>query len=271
MDTLQFQDAVPDGRPVVLPTADEGPLIVARRVSFPAGTVLPAHQHVRGQFLFAVSGTMFVRSLRQAWLVPPSRALWIPAGAEHAIDMHGQVQMRTLYLNETCAGPLPPECAVFEVTALLRELIVRMTSTIALQDDRAALPLAQLAAIEISRLSRCRLELPMPDSDDLLRICERILLDPAEGHLGASSLGSARTRYRRFRSETGISFVQWRRQAGLLLAVRRLAAGEAVTPVALDLGYESPSAFSTMFKRTLGASPRDFLPRRRIDIDARAS
>ena len=268
MDILQFQDAVPDGQPVVLPTPDEGPLIVARRVSFPAGTVVPMHRHVRGQFLFAISGVMFVRSLRQAWLVPPSRALWIPGAAQHAIEMHGDVRMRTLYLHEDCAKPLPLECAVFEVTALLRELILRMTSPLVLEDDRALGPLAQLAALEIGRLTRCKLELPMPRSDDLLRICERILLNPNKGERVASALGSARTRYRRFRAETGISFVQWRRQASLLVAVRRLAAGEAVTPVALDLGYESPSAFSTMFKRALGVSPRSFSPHPQIHDDA---
>lgn len=262
MDTLQLQHAIADGKPVVLPTADEGPLIVARRVSFAAGASIAAHHHVRGQFLFAASGTMSVRSPGHAWLVPPSRALWIPAGAEHAINMHGQVEMRTLYLHESCVAGLPPECAVFEVTPLLRELILRMTSAAPAPDDRGTAPLAQLVAVEISRLPRCKLELPMPTSKDLLKICAPILRNATAPAARAASVGSARTLYRRFLAETGISFVQWRKQASLLTAVRLLAAGRPVMEVALDLGYESPSAFSTMFRRMLGVSPRDYMPRR---------
>ena len=43
------------------------------------------------------------------------------------------------------------------------------------------------------------------------------------------------------------------------LALARLAAGEPVTRIALDLGYESPSAFAAMFKRALGAPPSRYL------------
>jgi AraC-like DNA-binding protein len=41
-------------------------------------------------------------------------------------------------------------------------------------------------------------------------------------------------------------------------ALPRLAAGEAVTAVALDLGYDSVAAFTTMFRRTMGAAPRAY-------------
>jgi AraC-like DNA-binding protein len=41
----------------------------------------------------------------------------------------------------------------------------------------------------------------------------------------------------------------------LLVALPRLAAGESVTAIALDLGYDSPAAFSTMFRRLLGVPP----------------
>lgn len=262
MDSPHLQHAIPDGKPVTLPAPNEGPLIVARRVSFPAGSSIAPHRHVRGQFLFAATGTMSVRSPGYAWLVPPSRALWIPAGAQHAITMHGRVEMRTLYLHEAYAQELPTRCATFEVTPLLRELILRMTSDTREQDDRATAPLAQLAAVEIARLPRCKLELPLPASKDLLRISERILRNVTAPPAKAASVGSARTLYRRFLAETGISFVQWRKQATLLAAVRLLTEGQPVTQVALDLGYESPSAFSTMFKRLLGVPPRDFLPRR---------
>jgi AraC-like DNA-binding protein len=63
---------------------------------------------------------------------------------------------------------------------------------------------------------------------------------------------------RTFRRETGMSFGAWRQQACLLVALPRLAAGEPVTSIALDVGYESVAAFSTMFKRLLGISPNRY-------------
>jgi AraC-like DNA-binding protein len=70
---------------------------------------------------------------------------------------------------------------------------------------------------------------------------------------------STRTLYRRFLKETGITFARWQQQARLLDAIRRLAEGASVTATALDLGYESTSAFSAMFRRSLGQTPRAFV------------
>ena len=70
---------------------------------------------------------------------------------------------------------------------------------------------------------------------------------------------SRRAFTRLFRRETGLSLSLWRQQACLFTALPRLAGGEAVTSVALDLGYESVAAFTTMFTRMLGTSPKAYL------------
>lgn len=72
---------------------------------------------------------------------------------------------------------------------------------------------------------------------------------------------SRRSFTRHFQRETGVSLSVWRQQACLFAAVPRLTEGEAVTSVALDLGYDSVSAFTTMFRRMLGVSPKFYLPR----------
>ena len=73
----------------------------------------------------------------------------------------------------------------------------------------------------------------------------------------ATALGTSRRSFTRlFKSETSLSFVDWRQQACILVALPRLVGGEAVTTVALDLGYDNPAAFTAMFKRILGSSPR---------------
>ena len=50
-----------------------------------------------------------------------------------------------------------------------------------------------------------------------------------------------------------------RQRACVVLALARLAAGDPVTVIALDFGYQGPAAFSTMFRRVLGAAPSAYL------------
>ena len=103
------------------------------------------------------------------------------------------------------------------------------------------------------------LELPMPREARALRIARRVQDDPAESatldELARSAGGSRRTLERLFHAETGMSFGRWRQQARLLHAMRLLAGGAPVTTVALDVGYESTSAFIAAFSRALGTTP----------------
>ena len=247
------------------PVQGENPrAIVARSTSYPRGHQIRPHWHARAQFVFAVEGTMTVRTPRRAWIVPPSRALWVPAHTVHEIQTYGIVEMRSLYVNNTAAAGMPSSCVVLNVTPLLRELVVRAVA-LPLHYDEAGEDglLMQLLMAEIRRLPQCALDLPLPESADLSTLCERILADlsmrrPSRFHADDMHT-SSRTLYRRFLRETGISFARWKQQARLLESIRRLAEGAPVTTVALDLGYESASAFSTMFRRSLGIAPRAFV------------
>jgi AraC-like DNA-binding protein len=77
-----------------------------------------------------------------------------------------------------------------------------------------------------------------------------------------STNASPRTLARLFVAETGLTFGAWRQQARVLEAMGRLGGGQAVTDVALDLGYDSVSAFSAMFRRAAGVSPSAYRPSR---------
>ena len=83
---------------------------------------------------------------------------------------------------------------------------------------------------------------------------------PVVGYLSAASRNEAFTRA--FRRETGMSFAAWRQNVRLIEALSRLAVGEPVTRVALDVGYNSPSAFAAMFRRAFGACPTHYLSER---------
>jgi len=250
--------------------------VIVRSSTYPGGHRITPHWHGRAQFVFAVQGTMRVRTSRRAWIVPPSRALWVPARTAHEVEMYGVVEMRSLYVADAAAAGMPSTCVVLGVTPLVRELIVRAVAPAGAPDTPGDdVLLMQLLMAEIRRLPPCALDLPLPASPDLTRLCERILADlserrPCREDAREMNL-SARTLYRRFLRETGITFARWQQQARLLEAIRRLAEGLPVTTVALDLGYDSPSAFSTMFRRSLGIAPRAFIADRDSAPAGRAS
>jgi AraC-like DNA-binding protein len=115
---------------------------------------------------------------------------------------------------------------------------------------------------ELRALPVLPLHLHMPSDPRLLRICKRLqqqLDDPSTMSEWARRLAvDVKTIQRLFLKETGMTFGQWRQQARLLRALELLAGGEKVINVALALGYESPSAFATMFRRQFNQTPGQF-------------
>ena len=238
--------------------------VAAMAKSFPDGFLIPRHHHLRAQLLHAVSGVMTIDTDAGTWLVPPDRALWIPAGVAHQIRVAGQLEMRTLYLREDASAHLPDECQVLAVSPLLRELIVRATQLPVLYDEAGPAGAAmQLILWEIGASRSLPLHLPMPRDRRLVKLCRLVTDDLSANHSRdyyAARVGiSCRSLTRLFQLQTGMGFLQWRQKARLLAALQRLGAGRSVTEVALALGYRSPSAFSAMFRRVLGISPSELM------------
>lgn len=225
---------------------------------YPAGHFVPMHRHLRAQLLYAVSGIMTVVTEEGTWTVPPQQAVWIPPETGHEVRMPCAVSMRSLYIHRDSVETLPSICRVVEVTPLLRELIARLVTPSA----RSAAQVTRLMAVLVDEVMALRsppLHLPAPRDARLRSITDVLVDDPADARdLGTWSAmvgASERTLARLFRKETGMGFRAWRQQLRLLTAIERLAAGDDVTCVALDLGYRSPSSFIAMFKRALGETP----------------
>lgn len=112
-----------------------------------------------------------------------------------------------------------------------------------------------------------RLHLPLPSDARLRRIADAITADPSDrATIGewARRVGmSERTLFRLVPEQTGMTFGRWRQQLHIMFALERLVEGESVQTVSLDLGYESASAFITMFKKALGQPPAKYLVMRR--------
>ena len=238
--------------------------VAAMAKDFPSGHRIAPDRHHRGQLLYATAGVMTVRTPHGSWAVPPRRAVWIPAHTEHESRMFGDVAMRTLYLRDDAAKGLPARCTVIEISPLLRELIVAATALpprypLGTRAER----LIALLLDELREAATLPLDLPFPREARVARICTALLDRPGDTRSLArwAQLVGATPRHlaRLFLRETGMRFTAWRTQARMMSALTRLATGERVTRVALELGYATPSAFGATFKRTFGRSPRAML------------
>jgi AraC-like DNA-binding protein len=236
---------------------------------YPSGWQIAEHAHDSHQLVYATTGAMTIHARRTSWLVPTGWAVWVPATTIHAIDIAGDVSMRTLYLARGLAPRLPTTCRVVAVPPLLRELVLHAVGKGTLDRRRAADGHLIDVLVDLVRAARAEpTELPLPRDPRVASIAKRLRDHPDERRtLAELAVGaSARTIQRLFERETGMSFARWRQQARLLEGLRRIAAGAKVTAAASEVGYESPSAFIATFRRQFGVTPARF-----AGTDARAS
>lgn len=232
---------------------------------FAAGHEIPPHTHPEHQLIYACRGVMTVRTGEGTWVVPPQRAVWIPAKTPHGITIHGAVSMRTLYVKPRLLR-LSRTCCVVSVSTLLRELILQACTLTALRRSvrteahLMAMILDQLKAMEIAPL-----QLTHPTDPRAMRVADILSNDPGDTRslnaLCKSAGASKRTIERLFLSETRMSLGRWRQQLRLVRSLRLLAEGEKITRVALEMGYSTPSAFIAMFRKALGTTPRRYFAR----------
>lgn len=254
---VDFADIPPEFAPT--PTH---PIRVRSR-PMPAGVRIARHTHAWAQVAYASRGVLRVATVGTTWMVPPSRAIWVPPYVTHEVMIVEDAFLRTLYVNESVIPPGLDACRVVEVSGLLREVIAALDSH-GLSSARERL-LGALALDELAHSEPLPLSVPMPNEKRLRALCEAVIADPANTDSlenWASTIGaSTRTIARLFRQELGVSFSQWRQQAILARAIPLLSQGRPLSHVAQELGYQSQSAFSAMFRRAFGQSPRAFIER----------
>lgn len=238
--------------------------VFVRNSATASGGLIPMHSHARGQLLFLTEGLVEAEITGSGtWIVPPQRAVWIPPYIEHEIRMIHSAKLSNVYITPEAAQLLPRNCQVMNVSTLLRELIIHLANMPLLYDEQGADGrIVDVFLDQLDLSEEIPLHLPMPSSKALLKITQTLLDSPQqqysmqywEQHLGISS----RTLARRFLKETTMTYSQWRQQAKLLNALQRIAQGEAVANIAFDLGYQSQSAFISMFKKALGKTPAKY-------------
>jgi AraC-like DNA-binding protein/mannose-6-phosphate isomerase-like protein (cupin superfamily) len=228
--------------------------------TFQNGHEIRPHHHPRDQFVYAVTGVMRVRTRTEAWIVPPDRAVYLPAQTEHSINMRGIVTMSTLYIVARPQDDLPTAPTVLEVSPLLRELVLALIEEPVIYDEQGrGGAVAFLILAEIANARRLPFVIPMPRDPRLLRVCNALLADPAstlalDGWVDTAG-ASVRTLARLFEKELGLSFITWRQRVRFHNALESIIAGETISFVAERNGYRSPSAFSAAFRSVMGQTP----------------
>jgi AraC-like DNA-binding protein len=234
------------------------------------GHVLSAHRHSWSQLVYARSGVLHVSAEERVWFVPPTRAVWIPHGVEHAISVRGEAALRTLYLAPERAAAIGRGVEALEVSPLLRELILHVVALGMLEPMQPAHDrLAGVLVDAIGAARRLDLALPLPRDARARKLVERLRADPAEKvdleRLARASGASLRTLERRVSQETGLTIEAWRQKARLVHSAAALSAGASVTAAALASGYDSPSAYIAAFRRQFGVTPGGFARAARDD------
>ena len=231
--------------------------------NYPHGHVEDWHHHDRIQMIHTLSGVIRIQTDEGIWITPPGRGVWIPANKPHALLSSGGVKARGVFISPCARENLVNECRVIAIPALLRELMSSaMEIQTAIQPNSRNQRLLEMILDEIELLPTLAFNLPEPQSQKLKLLCQEVKanlcinwnLEGTANYLHMSS----KTLARHFQKETGLHFSHWVRQAKLMQAMIDLAMNKPILNVALELGYDSPSAFSAMFKRETGMTPSGY-------------
>ena len=154
------------------------------------------------------------------------------------------------------AAALSPRCHVLRVSSLLEAALVALSEEAPVERTDRVDHLSWLILDEIARAPMTRLALPLPGEARLAALARALIADPGSvrtiDQWGEEMGMSRRTLTRRFRTQTGVSFGEWRRRLRLLSAAARVAEGQPLAKVVADLGYRNVAAFRAMARRHLG-------------------
>jgi AraC-like DNA-binding protein len=225
-----------------------------------AGTRFEVHVHEAHQLSFATRSAFATGVDERTWVVPPARALWIPAGVWHSVEAIGAAEMRALWIDPASCPLTWDGPTVVDVDPLVTLLVQRLGDR---ELDEAERTRTQAVLFDVLRPVEAEaLDLVLPTDDRARRVADALLLDPADARSlvdwGREVGASDRTLMRSFRAETGLGFADWRTRARMAAAVRLLLTNRPIATIATDVGYATTSAFDAAFRRTMGVPPSTY-------------
>lgn len=232
---------------------------------YPAGYEGYRHHHARAQFLYSASGSMRLTMDLGCWIIPPRRAVWIPAGYIHQTGNIGELEMRSLYIDSTKKLKTTPGAPrMLRVSALLHELVLRVIDMPIEYDEHGHDgQIVQTLLGEIDWTSIHPVSLPSFKNERLQRLERWLLRYPGDRNTveqwAAKLQISPRTLTRLVLRETDLSFQVWRDHIRTFVAIPMLTEGRSLAEIADFLGYDTAWGFTSMFKRVTGKVPSQYL------------
>ena len=248
------------------PDESDRPAIASRLQVADHDAEIPVHRHRKGQLILALHGAVTCEVANALWIVPPQCGVWIPGGMPHSNRATANARLCYLFVEPGIVA-LPQQCVTLSISPMLREMILHLADApLDYARDGHTDLLARVLLGELVRMPAERLYLPVSDHAKIRALADALSANPADRGTITEwakrlALGE-RTLTRLIARETGLSFGRWRQQLHLLIAIRELAGGAPVQRVSESLGYESVTAFITMFKKALGLSPTRYFAAR---------
>jgi len=220
------------------------------------------HAHRKGQLIISLRGAVSCEVKDALWLVPPGHAVWVPGETPHSCRVTKNADTCFLFI-EPGAAAMPEICCTLAIASLVRELVLYLAEQgLAYSPDSKTARLAAVLLEQISDKPVEALHLPVSDHPKIRNMAEALFNDPDDRRTlkqwAAHLVTSERSLARLIKEATGMSFGHWRQQLHLMIALSHLAEGQSVQRVAGTLGYDSVSAFITMFRKALGKSPTQY-------------
>lgn len=231
--------------------------LVVVNFPMPRGSIFDWHTHAEHQLAWAPNGVLLVRTDTTAWVLPPTRALWIPAGVRHEVLSTSSATMQAVYVRPDLCPITWTDCTPVSASPLLGELVGYLAGPDLDPEARAR---GEAVVVDLLRpVAMATIDVPMPHDERAREVAEALREDPCANRTleewGHDVGASERTLARAFLSDTGIPFGRWRTRMRLSAALGELATGVPVSTVARRVGYESTSAFVAAFRRETGVTP----------------
>ncbi|GAA1396081.1 helix-turn-helix transcriptional regulator [Pseudonocardia kongjuensis] len=237
-------------------------VVAVLRQEIGPGTTVELHRHDDRHLVFwSATATATVRTDDRDWLVPPTHALWMPAGVWHGVATVRPGHGYGVALDATAGGWA--RVTPLLVTPLVRELIVHLAGEGDVPGPVRGHAEALLTGL-LEPVPTTTFAVPVPADPRARAVAEALLADPSDQRdlpAWASRVNSSvRTLSRLFAEQTGSTFARWRTAVRVRAALDLLARGTPVAVTARAVGYRRPAAFAGAFRRVTGRRPADYLP-----------
>lgn len=234
-----------------------GPAVIVARFPMPSGYRFDWHTHTKHQLAWAPDGVITVETDLATFVLPPARAVWIPARVRHEVRAAGGVEMRALYIRPRSCRIKWKQATAVAIGRLTAELIGYLSDG-ALSGERQVNAEAVLIDL-LEPVAVSTIDVRLPTTTPARTVANVLMAQPGDratlAQWGRRVGASERTLARSFLAGSGVSFGRWRTLARLQSALPRLGAGAAVSVVAREVGYDTTSAFVAAFRRETGVTP----------------